>query len=707
MNNIHIVVNCKPFESIEEAANAEKRINWWDASDDRIAPCVESYAALEIYEHLNIIKEKNALSWNVNVITKEETLGKSSDLFIWVGENSLLDEIKEIHIAAIKADKRLTAPKSSEGFVLCCRQTCGAVHWILDGTGVKGTLYAAYEMLERIGVRWFGDGELDLVIPKATGLESIIIDGLAISDEPKYLTRGVYSEFLDDSDEGMIRWSARARANFIFLDKINNPHLLKKLGIGLVGGGHIMHRDYLNPEALSEDGVRTYGQAHPEWYALVDGERKLDIGIDGVEGYNFCTSNSDAAEEMCKNTVKSLCNGSLSQVDYINFWMLDLGEWCECENCVASGNYSDRTLGLVYRLCKKIRESMNNGELRREVKVLFPVYQETIDPPSKPVPDDFDYEICLPTFFPIERCYLHDIDDPKCTETNAVVMDAFRPWVQDADRYYRGELFLGEYYNVSAFASLPFQFRRVIKHDLPFYYESGIKHLYFFHYPVGKVGPLRLTKYMVYKMLWNPYVDTDKLLAEYFELFYDNAKHIRDVYTNLEKLSENAKYFKQFQYKGKKRRSLNEELQVLDGDVFPLKHMQIDAVDEQQGGISLYQMLEKITECRLNMNRALFDTPVGVVQDRMLEDERRITYLERMTWFLYYFTLAKLKYDKEEIKLAEVYYERAKTYADLLENDDTTLRKTPIFKLFNNTFKASWCSAGFRTLGGLLEKRYL
>lgn len=652
MNKIGIVVDYTPFDSVTQAAFAEQKVDWWNTEDTRIRACVECYAAWEISQHLEKMMGGFA-KFEMVFLCAEQAEEMPVQNLIWVGRNAFSKKLQTVY-----STLNLPAMTDREEYHLLCLGEDEKRHWLLDGNTPHGTLYAAYELLEHWGIRWFGSGEKDLYLPKISSLDELFEKNLCVSDKPKFKTRGIYNEFIDDSDLPTILWTARMRANFWFCDKIHNPHLLKKLGFGLTAGGHIIQPDYLNPDTIGEDGVHTYAQLHPEWYGLFDGKRQFEFGEEGVEGYNFCTSNEQAVETLCNNVVESLVHGKLKHVDYLNFWMLDMGKWCQCESCKNSGNYTSRLLQVVAQLQKKIKESRAKGELKREIRVLFPAYLETLQPPDKPIPEGFDYELCLPTFFPIERCYLHYIDDSRCTETNVEIMRAFRPWATDEARNYRGELFLGEYFNVSPFANLPFQFTEILKHDIPYYYEAGIRHFYFFHFPTGEIGPLRWTNYLVYKMLWNPYLDVDQQFEEYFHLFFQDAPYIREIYAQLEMLSKNAKYFKHYQIRNGERLSLNEKLEVLNNDLMPMLHMQLDEVNEEQGGISFYQMVQQVQECRLMFNRALFEQK-GIIAERLLADERRFTYLEQMVMFLFYFTLSEICYDQGRVPQARLYYQKA------------------------------------------------
>ena len=137
---------------------------------------------------------------------------------------------------------------------------------------------------------------------------------------------------------------ARPRLNYWCVEEENHP-FLRKLGIKMVWGGHVVGFDYLKPNdpypykhakfptdddtppdpyPVSEEflgdangnGVLSYHEAHPEWYGLRDGKRSSRITGDG--GDNFCTSNMAAMAEWTKNAVDDLVGGRYKDAGLIN-----------------------------------------------------------------------------------------------------------------------------------------------------------------------------------------------------------------------------------------------------------------------------------------------------------------------------------------------------------------------------------------------------
>ncbi|MFO8166080.1 MAG: DUF4838 domain-containing protein, partial [Desulfatiglandales bacterium] len=182
----------------------------------------------------------------------------------------------------------------------------------------------------------------------------------------------------------------------------------------LSAGDHEIHKHFLNPEGeypydhptfegdedkpedpyrignqykgdTSGDGKLTYFEAHPEWYGLIDGERRKNVST--WQGVNFCTSNADARMELAKNFVQGLIDGRYRKADIVNFLMIDGGQWCECDNCKKAGNASDKQFSVIVDILDEMEEARLKGKLSREVEIRMSAYVKTIEPPTKDLPE--------------------------------------------------------------------------------------------------------------------------------------------------------------------------------------------------------------------------------------------------------------------------------------------------------------------------------
>ena len=121
--------------------------------------------------------------------------------------------------------------------------------------------------------------------------------------------------------------------------------------------------------------------------------------------------------------------------------------------------------------------------LERRVQLSSPAYLETLSPPTRPPDRGLDPDVCSVTFFPYFRCYAHALADPSCTEINRRLAPSYEGWASGPARATIGPLAIGEYYNVSYFASLPLVFAHAMGADIPWYFRSGARHFHYMHAP--------------------------------------------------------------------------------------------------------------------------------------------------------------------------------------------------------------------------------
>ena len=653
---VTIVANPGPFGSIEQAAVSENKVNFWDDNFEDDDACTECFSAVELRRFLIVCTGISAaniqLAW-----TKE--LPKSGCVFV-IGNrrsNPLVGSLP----AKGDGSPALTTPESFRIRVVP-RESASVC--IIEGNGRIGTLYGVYAYLERLGMRFFGLGEQGTVYP--AGKVAIPDEPLDLTENPAFATRGFYA-WENRGNEELFLWMARNRMNFWTSAQKEIP-LLKKLGLRLAIGAHDVLSNFLNPSAEypyesplasgskgkpmdpykpssepkgdvnQNDGKLTYFKAHPEWFGLRNGKRIGDVGGWSREGRNICTSNDDAVAELSRNFAQGLIDGVWRYADVVNFWMLDgSGKWCDCGNCEALGSYSDRIMRLLYQVNKEVQKARRDGRLKRNVHLSTLAYSDTLVPPARPLPEDFDYENCSVTFYPIQRCYVHAMNDPNCTEINRGYANAYLGWAPHKDGFYQGTLFVGEYYNVSNYKSMPVLYTRIMAADIPWYYQTGARNLQYMHTLTKGWGTWTLNQYMLARMLWDPNLDVNAMLNDYFHKFYPTTtERARAFYGHLEDALRNITPLK-----------TNTAIHLNRGDdPFAMKHFHYEpyhpATDD---GPDLLETIESLRLARCDIDAALLECKDPVEQARLLEDERRFAYGEDMVSFLYH-TVRTVMFEK-------------------------------------------------------------
>ena len=704
-----ILVSKGSFADIQTAARAENQIDWWN--DEQIADqttCTLCWTATDIAQYL---------TGEVEILDSEAGWENCTGTVILLGmpqESVITDFCQKMNVT-------IPAQMPAETLYMAGRKGKNANYILLTGADRMGAMYAAFAYLERLGVHFIEPGEPSYSEPCAEKV-------FDVTESPSYITRATKSEFIE-GDEAFCLWMAHNRFNDTTNITGGSDHFRKKLGINRTVGGHMVFSDFLDsqkeypycheiyggegklrdpypvsPECIppsGENGVFTYGDAHPEWYALVDGERKKDVKRDPARGwypvYNLCTSNKDMITELCRLVVNELAEGSWKYADILHINPLDGGNWCKCEACQEQGNYTTRLMMVVYWINKAIEEARRQGRINRKILLDCCAYHETLPVPDKPLPEDFDYENTMVVFFVIERCYAHNIDDPICTEANRILLDRFSAWCDKNN--YKGSMMVGEYYNVSSFAGMPFVLTSRILNDIPLYYRMGARHFYYMHITAKDWGFIAANNYIHGKLLWNANADGEDLLNTYFTARYGSlAGQMRALYEQMEKVTANCKYYKHYQYMNGRNVSLKnilnntpDVLSLTEDKLFPTKHMQFRGrADDPQAGPSMEETmhgLDRALEQLLAMEK-------DVEPEKMLDYERDVRRLKfgcNVTQFIYLLCLSIFKQATEQDtqKMHDL-AERMSTDTESMMGYDTEMR------LLKTALDASWVADVYR-----------
>jgi hypothetical protein len=329
--------------------------------------------------------------------------------------------------------------------------------------------------------------------------------------------------------------------------------------------------------------------------------------------------------EWTKNAVQDLIDGRYRDAGFMNAWTLDYGNWCECPVCRALGTPTDRNILFVHAYAQAIKKAQADKRINRTVRLLFLAYGDVIEPPTRPLPEDFDYEMCIATFFPIRRCYVHAIDAPDCS-VNAAYLKHFWGWFLDEERYYRGQVCIGEYYNVSGYKCLPACFKRTMATDIPYYESAMARHFHYMHVTTRNWGSRALTNWQMARELWNPATPAEEIWEDYFGGRYGPAReHMQRFYDSLEKMLSNITELKY---------TLARRLENGEEDLFPNPHLRYEiTVYKSDDGPDFLEMLEYARGCRrLIAETAALNLPERIAQ-RVAEDERAFLYAERTLYF--------------------------------------------------------------------------
>lgn len=353
------------------------------------------------------------------------------------------------------------------------------------GARPRGTLYGVYEFFERyLGVR-FLTSKHTYIPPNAAALALPIADYRYI---PPFSFRWAFfkENFVDHA------FATRMRTNTV----ADEVYL----------GGKTPH-ELITHSILNYLPVSKYGVQHPEFYALVDGSRKLDVGSGGPQ---VCSSHPEVIR-IITYTVDSILTANPSMKS-ISISQMDNNFFCECPSCAAINKKEESPGAAHLTLVNAVAENIDAAH--PDVKIGTLVYWYTRKPP-KAMELQPNVEIMLCS---IECCTLHALDDPHCSK-NRVFTEDLGKWKQICRNI------LAWNYNTNfATYDLPFPNLNVIAANIRFFQRNGIEGIFMQAAGNGLSSELSdLRNYVICRCLWHPEQESWKLVEEFCRLHYHAA----------------------------------------------------------------------------------------------------------------------------------------------------------------------------------------
>jgi hypothetical protein len=389
-----------------------------------------------------------------------------------------------------------------------------------------GLLYGAYELLRMQGWRWIAPGKAGEVAPAPA--EAMILPDQAHTYAPSFnLGRGFDFEYASMDSAELLLWMAHNRLNVCGL-RPSSVALARKLGMHPKIGGHIFEA-ILDPERPMPSG-KTLWEEHPQWYGLpANGLRWKEAAL----ATQFCVSQPELIDYLGAELLRRL-NGPWYAADIIDLWGFDTwGQTCACADCRALGNGADQMLFFLTQLRGQVNQARREGILDHDVRLMACAYEgtATLAGPTQPVPQALLDAGDGVTFYPINRCYAHDLADPLC-RTNATYQSALQSWLRRTPHL---PLVSAEYFNVSKDEDLPLLFSARISNDLPHYHALGARGLTYMHLPMVNWAMRTLTQVLYAQLAWDAHTNVAAYMDEYFNAWYGAcAAQMRQAYALIE-----------------------------------------------------------------------------------------------------------------------------------------------------------------------------
>jgi len=351
---------------------------------------------------------------------------------------------------------------------------------VITGGNAQSTLYAVYEFLEmNLGCKWYSP-----TVEKIPETSTISLKlPLNYSYTPEITTRTVHSKLYYD--------------NYHFADKhkVTQEAFPNYVPTARV---HTFHRFVPEEE---------FYKKHPEYYAL-RGDRRLHTQL--------CLTN-ETVLQIVKDSVRTYFE-RYPKADVISVSSNDNTQYCECEHCSTidkeEGSNSGTMIRFVNEVAKEFPEKM--------ISTL--AYQYTRKPcKTEPL------ENVLITLCSIECDRSAPIEE-KCTDFAEDLMG----W-KELSNNIRIWDYTTQFTNFLA----PFPNIRTLQPNIQFFRDNHAKWIFEQHsYNPSELFELR--SYLTAKLLWNPDLDTDKIINEFVNGYYQEAgsyvkKYIDLVHDELQK----------------------------------------------------------------------------------------------------------------------------------------------------------------------------
>lgn len=434
------------------------------------APLAVRFAAEELQDHVG----QMVLGGPPCIKTDEEQIGAKEVL---VGDSA--------HRRKLFPDIR-PAGLALEGYFLVTR----GPHLLVLGGSPRGTLYGVYDLLERLGVRWWTATEAH--VPKKT---LIAISGLNVHFTPPLIYRAIWYRNAMDGD-----WLARMRLNG-----------------GAAGGPHLKERHGGMERYAADAGCHTYmalvpperyHKRHPEYFSEVNGVRLRHVA-------QLCCTNpqvADIAAETARQWLKRTPEARLVSITH-NDW----NNWCTCPKCAAliakEGAPSAITLHLANEVAKRLEREFP------DVLIDTFAYGWTQTPPRHmQAHPNVLVRIC-----PIGNCFGHPI---RTCKRNAECREAVTKWSRISQT-----IFVWHYVNDFFHYMSPWPCLPSLEDDIHYYLEHRLKGLFLQANGNSNGGDFAdLKAYIWAKKIWNPALKLDDLRQEFMAGYYGDAADAVEEY---------------------------------------------------------------------------------------------------------------------------------------------------------------------------------
>ncbi len=367
----------------------------------------------------------------------------------------------------------------------------------------RGILYAASDVLRRLGARWYTP-----TISRLPALREAVLPALDETVRPAFEYRDMIAK-----DCAAPEFLMRLRVNGHFC------RIPGYLGGHQAYGMHVHTFYRLVPPAK-------YFDAHPEYFSLVDGKRR-------ASGAQLCLTHPD----VCRIAVDGI-RAAIAANPNARIFSVSQNDWggaCQCPTCRQVVKEEGSEAGPVLRFANAVADAIAATD--PDILISTLAYTYTLDAPRKAVPrPNVRVRLC-----PITCCQGHPFGTCDHPETQRFVR-AFGKWSARMSQMY-----IWHYAIDFTHCALPMPNFDELWGNLRYYRDHGVYGV--FIQDMGESGfgseSSDLRGFLQAELLWNPDADVWRLVQEwvtavhgraapgvmrYYRLFHDFVKRHRDVH---------------------------------------------------------------------------------------------------------------------------------------------------------------------------------
>lgn len=434
----------------------------------------------------------------------------TDELKIDLPDDYSFEKIREYYIIRTIGDNLILAGNDG-GFPLKSQKLNPKYPYRLNfGTAYKGSLFAVYDFLERLGCRWFMPGPSGEVVP---AMKTIKVENLNITEKPFFLLRGYWNK-------GKTPEQINEEQAFFHRNRFLEFHA----GYSNATDGSI-HR------FISE---KEYMKDHPEYFGLQEDLKTRDPKV-------ICLSNPDV-EKILIRKFREYFQENPNAL-FAGFAPHDGMPMCHCAGCLkingnvrfeyVAGHGVPCISGTYYRLLNNIAKALK-GEFPDKVISMSIYANRTLPPPS-----EFRFENNIGGHLALlEFSLMRPISHPDNWESRQIAA-LIHSWKTRLDKF----VYRPYYPPFMLHCNLPLPMMHNIIQDARFLAcpENRPLGVRWECWPSWNTHFINM--YVWGKMLWNPNTDAEALLNDFYEKYYGPAAEpMKKFYSAIEKAIVDAPF---------------------------------------------------------------------------------------------------------------------------------------------------------------------